>query len=405
MKILFITDNFPPEVNAPATRTYEHCVEWVKQGAEVTVITGFPNFPQGKVYAGYKNKWKQTEVIDGIKVIRVWTYITANEGFLKRIIDYISFSVSSFFAGLTVKTDIIVATSPQFFTALSGRWLSFFKQKPWIMEIRDLWPESAKSVAAVSNNIFFSFFEWLELRLYKNATRLITVTDTFKKKISERGIDSNKISVVKNGANLELYQAKPKNADLLKKLGLENKFVVGYIGTHGMAHKLDFILESITKIKDDTIHFLMIGDGAEKNNLLKLARKLDLKNVSFLAPVTKKEVPEYLSIIDVALVPLKKNDTFKTVIPSKIFEASSMQKPILLGVEGESQKIIEDFNAGLCFEPENEQDFLDKLTTLKNEPDTYATLQKGCKQLALSFDRKVKAKDMLKVIKETINFK
>ncbi len=402
MKILFITDNFPPEVNAPATRTYEHCVEWVKKGAEVTVITCAPNFPQGKVYDGYKNKLKQTEIIDGIKVIRVWSYITANKGFLKRIIDYISFSVTSFFAGLFVKTDIIVATSPQFFVALSGRWLSFFKRKPWIMEIRDLWPESVKSVSVVDDSLFFRFFEWLELRLYKNATRLVTVTDTFKKKISSRGINPDKIDVVKNGANLELYKPKEKNQSLVNQLHLHDKFVVGYIGTHGMAHKLDFILESIKELTDSSIHFLMIGDGAEKEKLLNLAKELNLTNVSFLDSITKQEVPEYLSIIDVALVPLRKNDTFKTVIPSKIFESASMLKPILLGVEGESQQIIEQFNAGLCFEPENKQDFIKKLMILKNDAESYKKYQQGCELLATKFDRKVKAIDMLNVIKRVL---
>ena len=149
MKILFLTDNFPPEVNAPATRTYEHCREWIRQGAEVTVITCTPNFPQGKVYKGYTNKPYQQEMMDGIHVIRVWSYITANEGFIKRTLDYISFSVTSFLAGLFQQADIIIATSPQFFTALSGRTLSFWKRKPWIMEVRDLWPESIKTVGAM----------------------------------------------------------------------------------------------------------------------------------------------------------------------------------------------------------------------------------------------------------------
>ena len=162
MNILFLTDNFPPEVNAPASRTYEHCKEWVQLGEKVTVITCTPNFPQGKVYEGYRNKLYQTEYMDGIKVIRVWSYITANEGFLKRTLDYISFSVSSFFAGLFQQADMIIATSPQFFTALSGRTLAFWKRKPWIMEVRDLWPESIKTVGAMKDNPVIRFFEWEE---------------------------------------------------------------------------------------------------------------------------------------------------------------------------------------------------------------------------------------------------
>ena len=175
MKILFLTDNFPPEVNAPATRTYEHCMEWVSLGAEVTVITCFPNFPQGKIYDGYRNYWKRTEWINGIKVVRVWSYISANEGLIKRTLDYISFSASSFFAGLSEKGDVIIATSPQFFTALSGRALSFWKRKPWIMEVRDLWPESIKTVGAMKDNLFIRYFEWQEKRCYKSARKMYCI--------------------------------------------------------------------------------------------------------------------------------------------------------------------------------------------------------------------------------------
>ena len=188
MRILFITHNFPPEVNAPASRTYEHCKEWVKRGAEVTVITAAPNFPQGKVYDGYKNKLWQEENIDGIRVIRVWTYIVANKGFVRRTLDFISFSVSSFLAGLFVKTDIIVATSPQFFTALSGRTLHFWKRKPWIMEVRDLWPESIKTVGAMNDNLFIKYFEWEEKRCYKSAKKIVVVTDSFKEILTTVGV-------------------------------------------------------------------------------------------------------------------------------------------------------------------------------------------------------------------------
>ncbi|MGC9354551.1 MAG: glycosyltransferase family 4 protein, partial [Mariniphaga sp.] len=287
MKILFLTDNFPPEVNAPATRTYEHCREWVKQGAEVTVITCFPNFPQGKIYEGYKNQWKKTEWMDGIKVIRVWSYITANEGFLRRTLDYISFSVTAFLAGLFEKKDVIIATSPHFFTALAGRTLSFWSRKPWIMEVRDLWPESVKTVGAMKDNLFIRYFEMEEKWCYRSANKIVTVTDSFKTTIVGKGISAEKIEVVKNGANLELYSPKPKNEALLEKLNLKGKKVLGYIGTHGMAHKLDFILDCALKMQKShpSFHFLLIGDGAEKGNLVQKVVSENIKNVTMLSSV------------------------------------------------------------------------------------------------------------------------
>ena len=401
MKILFITDNFPPEVNAPANRTFEHCREWVKEGNEVTVITCFPNFPKGKVYDGYKNKWNKVEIIEGIKVIRVWSFITPNEGLIKRTIDYISFSITSFIAGLFVKTDLIIATSPQFFTALSGRWLSFFKKRPWVFEVRDIWPEAIIAVGAMKRNFLIKIFELLEIRMYKNASKIIVVTDSFKENIISKKINKNKIFVHKNGANLDLYKPIEKNLELVKELKIEGKIVFAYIGTHGMAHGLDFIFRSLKKIEHNNpnIHFLFIGDGAEKTNLTQLKKKLELNNVTMLPSVSKKEVVKYLSLMDYALVNLRKSDTFKNVIPSKIFEAAAMEKPILLGLEGETKKIIELYGCGECFEPENEFDLINKINKIiqNNHQNNYIN---GCRKMNIDFDRKKIALNMLKDLKK-----
>lgn len=400
MKILFLTDNFPPEVNAPATRTYEHCKEWVKKGLEVTVITCNPNFPQGKIYEGYVNRLYYKEQIDGIKVIRVWSYITANKGFLKRTLDFASYAIMAFFVGIFVKTDIIIATSPQFFTAIAGRFLALLRRKPWIMEVRDLWPESIKAVGAMRGNSWtYKILEWWELAMYRSATIIIVVTNAFKKTITQKGITPNKIKIVKNGVLLDKFKPIPKAKNLIDELGLEDKFIVGYIGTHGMAHALDFILKSALYV-DNAIHFLLIGDGAEKQSLLKLKEELQLQNVTLLPFQPKSKIKNYISILDVALVNLKKSDTFKTVIPSKIFENASMEKPILLGVEGEAKEIIEFYNAGICFEPENQADFLRKLKDLFMDKQLYKKCQKGSKVLASNFDRKHLAHNMLQHIEQ-----
>lgn len=402
MKLLFLTDNFPPEVNAPASRTYAHCREWMKKGVDVTVITCAPNFPQGKVYAGYKNKLYQTENIEGIKVVRVWTYITQNEGFVKRTLDYISFSLSAFLAGIFCKADIIVATSPQFFTALCGRTLSFWKRTPWIMEVRDLWPESIKTVGAMKDNAMIRYLEWEEMRCYKSAKQIVVVTDSFKKRLTERGIPSEKIAVVKNGVDRFLFAPLPKDQVLLKELGLEGKKLIGYIGTHGMAHKLDFILQCAKSIEGkNNYHFLFIGNGAKKNELTALKKQLKLTNVTMLDSVAKTEVKRYISILDVCLINLRKSDLFKTVIPSKIFENAAMEIPILMGVEGEAQEIIESYQAGLCFEPENEADFCDKLNRLLSDEQLYEQCKKGCCALSQDFDRQVLAQHMLDVFNKT----
>lgn len=401
MRILFLTDNFPPEVNAPATRTYEHAREWVQAGHEVTVITCAPNFPRGKIFDGYKNRWHQKEMMDGIRVIRVWSYIAANKGVARRTLDFISFSITSFLAGLRVKTDVIVATSPQFFTALSGRTLSWIRRIPWIMEVRDLWPESIKAVGAAKLGPMVRYFEWEELRCYKSARKIIVVTDSFRERLIERGIFAHKIGVVKNGCNRELFRPTPKDTELLHSLGLQNKTIIGYIGTLGMAHKLDFILRCAKKIESETqYHFLIMGDGARKKELMKLKEELALKNVTILPAVQKYKVNQYVSLLDIALINLRRSSTFLSVIPSKIFENAGMEIPILLGVQGEAQRLVESYGAGKSFEPENEADFLDKLHALTNDKATYEKCKEGCRRLVTDFDRKILAQNMLEHIVE-----
>ncbi len=404
MRILFITDNFPPECNAPATRTFEHCQEWVKKGHKITIITCAPNFPYGKLYDGYKNKLYQYELINEIKVIRVWSYMSSNSGFAKRVIDYLSFAFMSFLVGIFQKFDIIIATSPQFFTTWSGWALSKVKQKPWVFELRDLWPESIKTVGAMKQGYLIDLLEKIELGLYKSCNKVVAVTDAFKYNLIDRGIEKEKIEVVTNGSNMELFFPQKPDLYLLESLGLKGKFVVGYIGTHGMAHSLDFIVKSIVNVSDSDIHFLFIGDGAMKREIVKISEKLQLKNILFLNSVSKDEVPKYLSIIDISLAPLKKDDNFKTVIPSKIFEASAMQKPTLLGVQGQARDVLSKYGAGLCFEPENEKDFILKLSMLRNK-NLYKKCQDGCSDLAINYDRKKLANKMLDIIIKTIKAK
>ena len=400
MRILFLTDNFPPEVNAPATRTYEHCVKWVELGYQVTVITCFPNFPNGKVFEGYKNRFFKKESIDGINVIRVWSYIAENKGFVNRIIDYISYSVTSVIVGVFVKTDLIIATSPQFFTAISGRVLSFFKGKPWIMEVRDLWPDSIVAVGSMSEKSkAFKILKKIERHLYLNAQKIIVVTDSFKKYLIEKHfIPSEKIGVFKNGVLINNFKKidPERLLKLRRSLGLENKIVISFLGTHGLAHGLRFILDSISKIKDNKYHFLFVGDGSEKQNLLEYSKALDSNNFTFLDSVTKNEIPLYIDISDYSLVNLKKSNEFKNVIPSKIFENIAMYKPILLGVEGESKKIIDDYEVGVCFEPENKESFLNAIKDIqKLDRDSFKV---NCNKMLTDFDRNNIAEDLIKFI-------
>ena len=400
MKILFFSDNFPPEVNAPASRTIEHCREWLKAGNEVTVITCAPNFPQGRLYDGYRNRPLSTEYMDGIRVVRVWSYITSNKGFLKRILDYASFALTGFLAGISRDADVVITTSPQFFTNFAGYGVSALRLKPWIFELRDLWPDSIQTVGAMENNGALEILRKAESFFYRKAQKIVALTPAFKENLVQRGVQQDKIVVIPNGVDPRIFYPRRKDEGLLKSLDLQGKFVFGYIGTHGMAHGLDFVVSSLAHLSDPDIHFLFIGDGAEKQRVVTLARNIGLRNATFLPPVPKEKVSDYLNICDAALVPLIKSDTFKTVLPSKIFEAAALQKPILLGVEGQAKALVNAYGAGICFEPENQSDFLEKARTLKENAPLCRTFMNGCARLAGDYERKKLAEQMLEVISE-----
>ena len=406
MPILFLTDNFPPEVNAPASRTFEHCSEWVKAGHQVTVITCAPNFPKGQVFSGYRNRLWQNEVMAGIRVIRVWTYITANEGFVKRILDYQSFMVTATLAAIFVrKVDVIVGTSPQFFTVCAAFVLSRLKQIPFVFELRDLWPESIKAVGAMKESAAIRALERLELFLYRKAAKIICVTHSFKKTLIARGIDGDKISVVTNGVDMSRFKPLPKDQVLLKELGLEGKFVAGYVGTHGMAHNLETLLDAAeifsTLPECDRVHFILLGDGARKQFLKEESARHGLINVTFIDSVPKEQVARYWSLLDVSIIHLRKTDLFTSVIPSKLFECMGMGLPVLHGVAGESADIVLNEGVGIIFEPENASQLVTKLQRLFHDIHAYEDYRTRCLLAAKKYDRSAMAMKMLAVIELT----
>ena len=406
MHILFLTDNFPPEVNAPASRTFEHCRIWVEQGHAVTVITCAPNFPAGKVFAGYKNKLWQTEMMDGIKVIRVWSYITANEGFIKRILDYVSFMppavVASFFVR---KPDIVIGTSPQFFTACAAYLVGLFRRIPFVFELRDIWPESIKAVGAMKDSLAIRILEKIELFLYRKADLIISVTHSFKRILTQRGVNPEKIEVITNGVDASRFFHADKDQELVKQYDLAGKFVAGYVGTHGMAHHLETILEAaaLAQAESDVFRFILLGNGARKVALVKLASEMGLRNVIFIDSVPKDEVARYWTLLDVSIIHLKKMELFTSVIPSKLFECMAMGIPVLHGVLGESADIVNANNVGMIFEPENAHELVEKLVALKNDSAAFRKLQKQALAASKKYDRTALAKEFLELLKKTIN--
>ena len=403
MHILFLTDNFPPEVNAPASRTFEHCREWVRAGHQVTVITCAPNFPKGRVFPGYRNRLWQSEDMGGMRVIRVWSYITANEGFLRRVLDYVSFMFPAVAAALFVRrVDVVVGTSPQFFTACAAYLTGTLKRVPWIFELRDLWPESIRAVGAMRQPTVLDLLERLELFLYRKATAIISVTHAFRESLIRRGINPAKIHVVTNGVDISRFTPRQKDPDLLERHGLRGKFVAGYIGTHGMSHALDTVLDAARLLRSapdgDMFRFLLLGDGANKSALVQRALSERLDNVIFVDSVPKDDVVRYWSLLDASVIHLKKTELFTTVIPSKMFECMGMAIPVLHGVQGESAGIIEREDVGIVFEAENANALCAGLRRLAQDDGLFRRLKENGPAAARRYDRGTLAADMLRLL-------
>ncbi|MFZ5605949.1 MAG: glycosyltransferase family 4 protein [Pseudomonadota bacterium] len=401
MRILFLSDNFPPEGNAPATRLYEHATRWVRTGHEVTVITCAPNFPEGKLFAGYRNAWRQVEWMDGIRVVRVKTYITVNEGFLKRTLDYLSFMLMATVMSLFERRpDVVVATSPQFFCALAGWMVGVLKWRPFVFELRDLWPASIVAVGTLRNPFMIGLLERLELFLYRRADAIVAVTGAFPKNLTLRGIAAEKIHVVINGVDLERYQPRERDAALARKFDLEGRFVAGYIGTLGLAHALPKVLEAAELLRDRAdIAFFFAGSGAARARVEQMVFERNLHNVRLIPRQPKEAMPALWSLCDLAIVPLLDTPLFATVIPSKMFEAMGMGVPILMSLpEGEATGIVRATGSGVCVPPENPPAMAAEIARLADAPAEMARLRRQARAAAPQFSRETLAQRMLAVL-------
>ena len=362
MRILFISQYFPPEMGAPAARVYELSRHWVEQGHEVTVLTGFPNHPTGTLHPGYHSKWKQLlykEDVHGIQVVRVWLLPFPNRKAFERILNYSSYWFSSSLAGIFLsRPDVVVATSPQLLVGITGWWLAKVNRVPFVFDVRDLWPESLVGVGvAQKDSALYKTLESTAKFLYRHCDRLVVVTQAFQDHlVGNWEIPAKKISIVENGVETEIFTPQGRDG-IRREYSLAGRFIVSYIGTLGMAHGLDTLLETARRLQSQIpeIAFLLVGEGAEKERLSALATKRGLNNLIFLGEQRRELIPAVIRASDVCLVLLKKRDIFKTVIPTKMLEFMSCGRPVIVAVDGQAREIVENAQAGLYVEPENAQ--------------------------------------------------
>ena len=407
MRILFLTHYFPPEGAAGAARAFAHSKRWVASGDEVTVITCAPNYPTGRLQSGYRNHIRQVEMIEGIRVVRVATLLAANKGVLKRTGSYLSYMAMAVIASLLERRpDVVIATSGQFFCGLAGVFVSKLRRRPLLLEIRDLWPESVAAVGAVRSRSALRLVEGMERFMYASAEHIVTLGEGYRRGLIERGVAPERVSIVMNGVDAELFGPRDASPEVADRLGVSGRFVVAYCGAIGLAHGLEVVLRAALSLRDkgrDDIVFLLVGDGARLDTLRREAARLALDNIVFTGSLHRSEVPGVLAVSDVCLVHLRRSKTFMTVMPSKIFEAAAMARPVILGVCGFAREFVERAGCGLCIEPENDRQLVDAVLKLSADRRHGAELGRaGHEYVKESFDRSMLAERYRMIIRSVM---
>lgn len=373
MRILYLSQFFPPEVGATQARACEMARGLVKAGHQVTVLTEIPNHPKGIIPSAYRGKIYERTRLDQIDVIRVWVKTSPVKNPANRLAFYLSYMVHATLAGILLAResyDLIYASSPPLFVGGAALALSQLRRIPMAFEVRDLWPESAVALGEIRNLRAIALATRLEEACYRRAQVTVVVTQGILDRLAERKIPSRKLILIPNGANVELFQFQPVGRGRIREtLGLGNKFVVIYAGIHGVAQGLETLIEAARHLQRNRgIHFLLVGEGPKKAELTALSANYALSNVTFLPEQPGERMPDYLSAADVAHIPLRNLDLFKIALPSKMFDAWACKRPILLGVEGEARQVLEQARGGLFVTPEDALSLANALLVLKENP-------------------------------------
>ena len=402
---------FPPEMGAPAGRVHELARHWVRTGHKVTVLTGFPNQPTGTVPPEYRAKMRRLvyrEQVDGVRVVRTWLLPLPNRRAHERILNYFSFFLSACLTGSFLRRpDVVIATSPQLLTGLAGWWLGRIKGRPYVFEVRDLWPESLIATGVGTETAL----QTRSLRaiagfLYRSCDHVVVVTPAFKEElVTKWEVDGEKISVVENGVETDHFTPEGATDALGNLLDVEDRFVVSYIGTLGLAHGLEVVLQAASRLLRTfpEILFVFVGEGAEKERLVSQAQREGLTNVRFVSQQPRERVPDMIRGSDVCLALLRKADIFKTVIPTKALEFMACGRPLILGVDGEARRIVVGATAGLFVEPENPIELAEGVIRLYHDEELRQTLgRNGRRYIVENLSRGRTARSYADVLEKVI---
>jgi glycosyltransferase involved in cell wall biosynthesis len=403
LRIVILSHYFPPEVGAPQARLFELAKRAAAAGHSVTVVTGLPNYPTGVVPPEYRNRARSDEAMDGIRVIRTWVYATPNRGFVRRLMNHLSFALSSLGAlGRVGLVDVIFVESPPLFIGLAALAWTRLKRAPFIFNVSDIWPQSAVELGALRNRVAVKLAEMFELHLYRRATRVSVVTPGILERLAARGVPREKLFLLTNGVDTGVFRPAPPNTELARTLGLDQRKIFLYAGTHGMAQGLGTVLEAARQTKNSGVLYVLVGEGAEKETLMKKAQSEGIANVRFLPNQPRALMPDLLNLAYASIVPLKRLDLFKSALPSKMFESMATAKPIVASMWGEAAQLIESSGGGLVVPPEDAAAMRDAVEKLAADPALAHELGVAGRQyVSAHFDRQVIATRFIELLTVT----
>jgi len=399
MKILILTQYYPPETGAPQNRLHSLACYLKQEGVDIEALTALPNYPKMEIFPEYKGKAGMTETIDGIKIYRSGIYVRKSKSIIKRLMNYFSFVCSSMLRGMSLpRYDYIICESPPLFLGISAYVISRLRKAKLIFNVSDLWPESAEKLKIINNKALLGLAYKLEAFLYK---RSVLVTGQTQGIISNIQSRFPKVPTywLPNGVDFNMFSPEKANDDWRKSKGFaDSDFILMYAGVLGHAQGLEIIINAADKLRSYTgIKFIIMGDGPEKEALHQLKESKQLSNIIFEPNTPRQLMPSVISSIDAAVIPLKKLDIFLGAIPSKIFEPLAYGKPILLGVDGEARDLfIDKGKAGLYFEPENVDALVAAVLELYNDRNKSVSLgANGIEYARNNFDRQKIALNLL----------
>ncbi len=405
MRILIVTHYFPPEMGAPAARLSALAATWASDGDQVTVLTGMPNHPTGVIPPAYRGAIRRREWRDRYRVVRTWLYATPNEGVARKTLGHLSFMVTSVLLGARCSgpADVVVVSSPTFFSIGSGWLLARLKRARLVVEVRDLWPGIFVELGVLTSRPVIGVLEWLELAAYAAADAVVVVSDGFRANLISRGVPAAKVHTIRNGADLGSFDptAVADPGERARLGALPGTCLVLYAGTHGISHGLVTVAEAAVSLAHEAVHFAFVGEGADKPRLVERVARLGLENVTLLPGVPPDQVPSVLSAADICLVTLRDVPLFTTFIPSKMFEYLAAGRAVVGAVAGEAAQILREAGA-VVVPPEDGPALARAIRALAADPERrHAMGRQGRRYVEQHCDRVMLARQYRKILEES----